>query len=264
MGFKIIVIIFIITITLIFLGLILSIVFLNSNFNKIFKKQDEKFNLEKLNMQLKMDETELTSKEEERERIANNFHDDINPLFAALKYQLRLNNLNDKEQRLKHDNIQISSLIDKIIENQHVALGNKVSRIQTIGQLSFAIEEYLNCLSCFKINFETEIFVKSSSKSEIFNNLYSVFLELMHNIMKHEKIEELNVHLNIDDTSINLIFKHIGMGLTNEQFQNSIRLKEGRGLSSISSRLKNIGAKMELMSLKDGAIIHITLPLKNA
>jgi signal transduction histidine kinase len=134
MGFKIIVIIFIITITLIFLGFILSIVFLNSNFNKIFKKQDEKFNLEKLNMQLQMDETELTSKEEERERIANNFHDDINPLFAALKYQLRLNNLNDKEQRLKHDNKQISSLIDKIIENQHVALGNKVSRIQTIAR----------------------------------------------------------------------------------------------------------------------------------
>jgi signal transduction histidine kinase len=263
MGFKIIVIIFIITITLIFLGFILSIVFLNSNFNKIFKKQDEKFNLEKLNMQLQMDETELTSKEEERERIANNFHDDINPLFAALKYQLRLNNLNDKEQRLKHDNKQISSLIDKIIENQHVALGNKVSRIQTIGQLSFAIEEYLNCLSCFKINFETEIFVKSSSKSEIFNNLYSVFLELMHNIMKHEKIEELNIHLNIDDISINLIFKHNGMGLTNEQFEHSIKIKEGRGLKSIQTRLNYICATINFLSLYDGAIIQINLPLKN-
>lgn len=265
MGFKIIVIFFIITITLIFLGFILSIVFLNSNFNKIFKKQDEKFNLEKLNMQLQMDETEVTSKEEERERIANNFHDDINPLFAALKYQFRLFKSDDKEMRLNYDqNEQISDLIDRIIENQNAAIGNVESKVQTIGQLAFAMQEYLSCLNSYKIKFDTEISVKIELKAEIFNNLYSIFLELIHNFMKHEKINQLNVHLNMDISSLDLIFKHDGIGLTNEQFQNSIRLKEGRGLSSISSRLKNIGAKMELMSLKDGAIIHITLPLKNA
>jgi signal transduction histidine kinase len=216
-------------------------------------------------MQLQMDETEVTSKEEERERIANNFHDDINPLFAALKYQFRLFKSDDKEMRLNYDqNEQISDLIDRIIENQNAAIGNVESKVQTIGQLAFAMQEYLSCLNSYKIKFDTEISVKIELKAEIFNNLYSIFLELIHNFMKHEKINQLNVHLNMDISSLDLIFKHDGIGLTNEQFQNSKRLKEGKGLSSISSRLKNIGAKMELMSLKDGAIIHITLPLKNA
>jgi signal transduction histidine kinase len=265
MGSKITFIFFIITITMIFLGFIISIVFLKSNSNKIFKKQDEKFNLEKLKMQLQINETQISSKEEERERIAVNFHDDINPLFAVLKYQLQLNNLKDQGQNLKYENKKlINGLIDKIIENQNIAIGNRVRSIQTIGQLSLAIQDYMDCATHFKIKFDTEIGVKTELKAEIFNNLYSIFLELIHNLIKHEKINQLNVHLNIDISSLNLIFKHDGIGLTNEQFQNSIRLKEGRGLSSISSRLNKIGAKMELMSLKDGAIIHITLPLKNA
>jgi signal transduction histidine kinase len=155
-------------------------------------------------------------------------------------------------------------LIDRIIENQNAAIGSVESKVQTIGQLSFVIQEYLNCLNSFKIKFDTEITVKTELKAEIFNNLYSIFLELIHNLMKHEKVNQLNVHLNMDISSLDLIFKHDGIGLTNEQFQNSIRFKEGRGLSSISSRLNNIGAKMELMSLKDGAIVHITLPLKYA
>jgi len=265
MDSKLIIVFFVIGVCLVFLGLIISIVFLYSNFNKSYKKQDERFNQEKNNLQLQISETEISSREEERERIACNFHDDINPLFAALKYQLRLFNSDAKEKRLYYDqNEQISDLIDRIIENQNAAIGNVESKVQTIGQLSFVMQEYLNCLNSFKIKFDTEITVKTELKAAIFNDLYSLFLELIHNLMKHEKINQLNVHLNMDISSLDLIFKHDGIGLTNEQFQNSIRLKEGRGLSSISSRLNTIGAKMELMSLKDGAIIHITLPLKNA
>jgi signal transduction histidine kinase len=265
MSLRIIIVFFVISVSLIFIGLIISIVYLSSNFKRSFKEQDEKFNEEKVDMQLQIDETQISSKEEERERILASFHDDINPLFAALKYQLRLFKSDDKEMRLNYDqNEQISDLINRIIENQNTAIGNVESKVQTIGQLSFAMQEYLNCLNSFKIKFDKDISVKTELKSEIFNNLYSLFLELIHNLMKHEKINQLNVHLNMDISSLDLIFKHDGIGLTNEQFQNSIRLKEGRGLSSISSRLNNIGAKMELMSLKDGAIIHITLPLKNA
>jgi signal transduction histidine kinase len=265
MSLKMVIVFFAVLTSLIFLGLIITIIILNSGFNKSFKLQNKKFNEEKVEMQLQIDETQISSKEEERERILANFHDDINPLFAALKYQLRLFKSDDKEMRLNYDqNEQISDLIDRIIENQNAAIGNVESKVQTIGQLSFAMQEYLNCLNSFKIKFDTDISVKTELKSEIFNNLYSLFLELIHNLMKHEKINQLNVHLNMDISSLDLIFKHDGIGLTNEQFQNSIRLKEGRGLSSISSRLNNIGAKMELMSLKYGAIIHITLPLKNA
>jgi signal transduction histidine kinase len=265
MSLKIVIVFFAVLTSLVFLGLIITIIILNSGFNKSFKKQNEKFSEEKINMQLQIDETQISSKEEERERILANFHDDINPLFAVLKYQLRLFNSDAKEKSLNYDqNEQISDLIDRIIENQNAAIGSVESKVQTIGQLSFVIQEYLNCLNSFKIIFDTEISVKTELKAEIFNNLYSIFLELIHNLMKHEKINQLNVHLNMDISSLDLIFKHDGIGLTNEQFQNSIRLKGGRGLSSISSRLNNIGAKMELMSLKDGAIIHITLPLKNA
>lgn len=262
---TLIVVFFVIGISLVFLGLILIIVFLYSDFNKSYKIQFEKFREEKNNLKIRISETEIISKEQERERIASNFHDDINPLFAALKHQLILFNSNAKANGVNYDeNRQISHLIDKIIEQQNAALGNVETRVQTLGQLTYAIQEFLNCLNHFKINFDTEITVKKTLKSEIFANLYSIFLEQMHNIMKHEMINELNVHLKMDRWSLDLIFKHDGIGLTNEQFQNSIRLIEGRGLSSIQSRLKQIGAKINLISLKGGAIVHITLPLKNA
>ena len=156
MNSKLIIVFFVIGVCLIFLGLIITIIILNSGFNKSFKLQNKKFNEERVDMQLQIDETQISSKEEERERILANFHDDINPLFAALKYQLRLFKSDDKEMRLNYDqNEQISDLIDRIIENQNVAIGNVESKVQTIGQLAFAMQEYLSCLNSYKIKFDT-------------------------------------------------------------------------------------------------------------
>jgi hypothetical protein len=103
MSLKIVIVFFAVLTSLVFLGLIITIIILNSGFNKSFKKQNEKFSEEKVDMQLQIDETQISSKKEERERILANFHDDINPLFAVLKYQLRLFHSDAKEKSFNYN-----------------------------------------------------------------------------------------------------------------------------------------------------------------
>ena len=155
MSLKIFIVFFVIAISLIFMGLIVSILFLNSNFIKSFKVQKNKHIEEKRVLEMQFLEAQIFTMEEERERIANNFHDDINPLLTALKYQLRLFVSEQSEFVFKNNEYMlINDLINKIIENQNVAIRNLAPRVENIDHLSVAINEYLNCINTYKVNFE--------------------------------------------------------------------------------------------------------------
>ena len=265
MSLKIFIVFFVIAISLIFMGLIVSILFLNSNFIKSFKVQKNKHIEEKRVLEMQFLEAENFTLEKERERISNNFHDDINPLLTALKYQFRLFISEHSEFVLKNNEYKsMNELIDNIVENQNVAIRNLAPKVDDFDHLVLAINDYLHYVNKYKTNFESEISEKIVLEPDVFKNMYSIFLELMQNLFKHETLNELNIHLKLDNSSLDLTMNHDGKGLTNEQYYNSITMKEGRGLSSVFSRLNYIGAKLELRSMEDGALIHITLPLKNA
>jgi signal transduction histidine kinase len=232
---------------------------------KSFKKQKQGHIQEKKEMEIQFLEAQIFTLEEERKRISIGFHDEISPLLAALKNQihiLRLTDLNPKSNNIQIE--QVNSLITQIIENHQNVIRNLASRIELANQLSAAMQEYLNSISSFEVNFEEEISEVFSVDIDILNNVYSLFMELIHNIVKHEKISSLNVHLRIDHICLDLSLSHDGIGLSNDQYLKSIDLKEGKGLSSIQSRLNYIGAKMELFSMNEGAVIHIKSPINHA
>lgn len=262
MSLKIVIVFFAVATSLVFFGLIIAIVFLNFNFSNLFKRQNHKFLEEKKALELQFLKAQIFTMEEERERIAQSFHDDINPLLAALKLQLIqlfADNNVGIEKNIKYK--EVRDLINKIIENQNVAIRNLTPRIENVTQLSCAIHEYLNCIKKVEISFEKEIEKEIQLELDIFNNIYSIFLELMHNLIKHADSTELKVFFRMDIVSLELILTHNGVGLTNSQYLDSIKLKQGRGLSSIQSRLNYIGAKMHLHAAIDFAIIQIKLPL---
>ncbi len=264
MNSKIVFVFFLILVSLIFFGLIISIIFLTSKFFKSYKKQSRKYIEEKRAMEIQFLEAQIFTLEEERKRIAIGFHDEISPLLAALKNQIRILKLKDLDTKVKDIQIeQVNSLITQIIENHQNIIRNLGSRIEFPNQLSVTMQEYLKSISSFEVNFEeeiSEVFVDV----DILNNVYSLFMELIHNIVKHEKISSLSVHLRIDSINLELNLSHDGIGLNKDKYLNSIKLKEGKGLSSIQSRLNYIGAKMELFSKSEGAVIHIKSPIKHA
>jgi signal transduction histidine kinase len=265
MDSKIVFVFFLILVSLIFFGLIISIIFLKSNFFKSFKKQEQGHIKEKKELEIQFLEAQIFTLEEERKRISIGFHDEISPLLAALKNQIRILKLKDLDTKVRDIQIeQVNSLITQIIENHQNVIRNLASRIELANQLSAAMQEYLKSISSFEVNFEEEISEVLSVDIDILNNVYSLFMELIHNIVKHEKISSLSVHLRIDSNNLDLNLSHDGIGLNNDQYLKSIKLKEGKGLSSIQSRLDYIGAKMELFSMSDGTVIHINSPIKHA
>lgn len=252
---------FILGISVIVIGLILTIVLVFINFHKRNFKREQAFEIEKKNLKMQFLEAQIFTLEDERQRMANSFHDDINPLLAALKNQIKLTNLENKNSPFDENKFfNLNNLIDKIIDHQNVAIKNLAPAIKNLNDLDNALTSYFTVICDYEINYSSDLMGDTEFSIDKLKNAYSIVLELVHNIGKHEKISLLEVHLQVEIKSLNIILKHKGKGLTNEDFLKSVKEKEGRGLSSINSRIIHLNAKIDMKSMENGAIIFVSIP----
>ena len=255
---------FVCGISVIVIGLIFTLIFFSKNSNNRAEIREQAFKIEKKKLEMQFLEAQIFTLEEERQRMANSLHDDVNPLLAALKNQIKLSIIDFVNGEFKQDKfLQFNQLIDKIIEHQNSSIKNLAPKINDLQDLDRALLGYFSIVGDFKIEYTCDLDEIVPVDKFILKNTYSIILELVHNIAKHEKIEFLNVHLDVITNGLNIILKHNGIGLTNQEFDRSIQRKEGRGLSSIDSRVKYMNAKLDLMKMDDGALILLSIPLNN-
>ena len=255
---------FVCGISVIVIGLIFTLIFFSKNSHNRAEIREQAFKIEKKKLEMQFLEAQIFTLEEERQRMANSLHDDVNPLLAALKNQIKLSIIDFVNGEFKQDKfLQFNQLIDKIIEHQNSSIKNLAPKINDLQDLDRALLGYFSIVGDFKIEYTCDLDEIVPVDKFILKNTYSIILELVHNIAKHEKIEFLNVHLDVITNGLNIILKHNGIGLTNQEFDRSIQRKEGRGLSSIDSRVKYMNAKLDLMKMDDGALILLSIPLNN-
>ena len=255
---------FVCGISVIVIGLIFTLIFFSKNSHNRAEIREQAFKIEKKKLEMQFLEAQIFTLEEERQRMANSLHDDVNPLLAALKNQIKLSIIDFVNGEFKQDKfLQFNQLIDKIIEHQNSSIKNLAPKINDLQDLDRALLGYFSIVGDFKIEYTCDLDEIVPVDKFILKNTYSIILELVHNIAKHEKIEFLNVHLDVITNGLNIILKHNGIGLTNQEFDRSIQRKKGRGLSSIDSRVKYMNAKLDLMKMDDGALILLSIPLNN-
>jgi two-component system NarL family sensor kinase len=255
---------FVCGISVIVIGLIFTLIFFSKNSHNRAAIREQAFKIEKKKLEMQFLKAQIFTLEEERQRMANSLHDDVNPLLAALKNQIKLSIIDYVNGEFKQDKfLQFNQLIDKIIEHQNSSIKNLAPKINDLQDLDRALLGYFSIVGDFKIEYTCDLDEIVPVDKFILKNTYSIILELVHNIAKHEKIEFLNVHLDVITNGLNIILKHNGIGLTNQEFNRSIQRKEGRGLSSINSRVKYMTAKLDLMKMDEGALILLSIPLNN-
>ncbi len=256
---------FVLGISVIVLGLVFTIVMISVNFHRMNVLREQAFKIEKKNIEMEFLEAQIFTLEEERQRMANSFHDDVNPLLAALKNQIKLCSREFNKGQVDQSKYwQLKNLIDKIIDHQNASIKNLTLQINNLQDFDRALIGYWSILSDFVVDYSSDFDKDLQFDSEKLKHAYSIILELIHNISKHEKIDNLSFLLQADDLEMNLLLKHKGKGLTNEEFNMSVKHKEGRGLSSINSRINRLNAKLDLTSTEDGALIIISIPNRNA
>lgn len=223
----------------------------------VVKYQKNKIESEKLMFQtLKLKENELIravvdTQESERQRIAMNLHDEINPLLVSLKWmiehpEMQLNmNPDEKDEIEKKRNI-----INEIIDNMHSVTKDLSPRILYKFGLVRALNNILSEMNDLQVEFNSSASSFPHIDESTSLNIYRITLELIQNIRKHDNATKLKLSLYNEMDVFTIKIEHNGKGITNEQFHDLVVQSSGLGLNSIMSRLKLIGGKIDFSKLE--------------
>jgi signal transduction histidine kinase len=194
--------------------------------------------------------------DDERNRIANDLHDNIGPLLAALKINFnRIINSKGNANGLVQKTEAI--IDDSIMEIRGIAHNLVPKGISSKGLIN-ALQDYFESLEPLynkPIRFHHK--VQSIFRDDLQVNLYRIICELVLNAVKHSSATEISVKLLANEQSVTVSIVDDGQGFcvsTN---------KKCLGLQSAESRVQYLKGKFNLRSHPGrGTAIDIEVPLQ--
>jgi PAS domain S-box-containing protein len=209
----------------------------------------------------------IQGQEEERRRISKDIHDGIGQMLTALKLNIEnFNSINFCTEKEKEMYKIVQDLIkETILEVRRVSNALAPPGLYDFGLYSVTRQllEQLSKTSEIKIHFDSNIqTIRYYTLIEV--TLYRIIQESINNILKHSKAEHLEVNINQDERSLNLLIFDDGIGFSPDNSRIAINKKGGSGLKNIRERAYFIGANCKIISKHNkGCIIKISIPIKN-
>jgi len=233
----------------------------NTKRKQLLAEKERALKTEKLATVLK--EQELTAidamiegQEKERQRIANDLHDDLGGLMTTVKWHFDA--LKEKQSLELHN--KTSKLLDQAYQKIRSIAHVKNSGVLANKGLLKAIKEMANTISgndkltIQVIDYGLEQRLENSLELTIFR----VIQELLANIIKHAEATEATIHITNHDDSLNILVEDNGKGF----ILKNIRKSSGMGIYSIEKRIENLEGTITIESeLHKGTTIIIDIPI---
>lgn len=215
------------------------------------KKQEEEVKKKK---EKEYNEKIIEVENNEKQRIAQNIHDELGGIFSALKYQL----LTIKAQKkiFDQENLEnVTSLIDEGVKKQYSIIDDLMMDLDQENTLHSAL------LRQSRIIFrDREILININLKEGINRlttgtkvQLFRIISELMTNTFKHSDASEINIYSeSVNDLAIHYIDNGIGFDFSNNH--------KGNGVKNIKIRAEVIKGKISVPSVEKGFHLVINIP----
>ena len=204
----------------------------------------------------KLVEAVAEAKEQERQFLASELHDNINQIITATKLLVDTARFNPgKEQllRLSSENLQL--VADEI---RKLSYSMVTYDLQEFG-LAFAVKSFLATISKasvvrFRIRSEESAMKMITAQQQL--QVYRIIQEATNNIIRHAEASSAEITLRVRENLIYLVINDNGKGFSMNRF------KPGMGLSSISNRIKVLQGHFHVRAPKGtGTTIEIHFPV---
>jgi signal transduction histidine kinase len=205
----------------------------------------------------------IQAQEHEKERIANDLHDQVGPLLSNIKFNIGLFEDISQLEQFKKDN---SKLIDIAIDNIRTASYDLLPKVLYEFGLVDALED-----SCDLVSRGTNMQVQFnyqdvSNKSQVLSKqfeltIYRVVMEILNNSVKYSKATLLDVKIlkGVEFYEVHVTDNGIGFNM-----QDGIpQKKSGMGIKNIYSRVEAFEGSCELTSNHAGTKYHLLFKVKN-
>ncbi|MCD4709899.1 MAG: hypothetical protein K8R52_03575 [Bacteroidales bacterium] len=191
-----------------------------------------------------------------RTRIASDLHDDIGSALTrisvhsqqimAQKELDRIMQSNEKINELSRDTISTMSDIVWSIDARNDTLADFLSRMQ---DLTHNLLSEKDISVSFRHNGMES---RRAVRVEVRQNLYYIFKEAVHNIVKHSGANKVEISIDNSDSVFHMVVRDNGRGYDPES------VKGGSGLRNMRMRAGRIGASLEMVSAR-GCVIELKL-----
>jgi two-component system NarL family sensor kinase len=243
------------------LALILAIIAFVVIYQRKMVERENLYQLSIKNKEVELLQSIIVTQESERQKIAMNLHDGINPLLSALKLAITRRERNLKGMGLEIDGMnQEKKLIDEIVENLGIVTRDLSPQVLYRYGLGNALSSFVSNISEVKTTFKEINVNKVEINDQIALNAYRIGLELIQNILKHEKCSRIDVTLNCSDKLLIIEINHDGKGISNHDFVQLSKVSTGIGLNSLKSRTVLLKAILDYQN-ENGSQIILTVPL---
>ncbi|RKE90830.1 tetratricopeptide repeat-containing sensor histidine kinase [Ichthyenterobacterium magnum] len=247
---------------LLFGGITAFLIQKNTRRKQKLAEQEKALETQKLATVLK--EQELTAidamiegQEKERQRIANDLHDDLGGLMATVK--LHFNALKDKNSPELFN--KTNQLIDEAYNKVRTVAHAKNSGVIAKQGLLKAVEHMAEKISASnKITIDViDHGLDDRLENSLELTLFRIIQELVANIIKHAEASEATIHLTNHEDTLNIMVEDNGKGFNTSQITTK---HKGMGISSIDKRIEHLNGKMIIESeIKKGTTIIIDIPI---
>jgi signal transduction histidine kinase len=206
--------------------------------------------------ELKSIDAMIEGQEKERQRIANDLHDDLGGLMATVK--LHFNVLKDKQTPELFD--KTNNLLDEAYNKIRGIAHAKNSGVIAKQGLLKAVQNMADKISVS--NKITVDVIDHGLENRLENSLeltiFRIIQELITNIIKHANATEAIIHLTNHEDTLNIMIEDNGKGFNVRQITTK---NKGMGISSIDKRVEHLNGKMTIESERNkGTTIIIDIP----
>lgn len=199
----------------------------------------------------------ITGQEKERQRIANDLHDDLGGLMATIK--LHFNAFKDKQSPELFN--KTTTLLDDAYQKIRSIAHAKNSGVIANQGLLKAIKTMAQTIS---VSNQIQIQVHDHGLQKRLENsleltLFRIIQELITNIIKHAHASEATIHLTNHDDVLNIMVEDNGIGFNPKHLSSKTH---GMGINSIDKRIDHLNGTMTIESEPNkGTTIIIDIPL---
>lgn len=246
---------------LIFGSIIAFLIQKNTKRKQLLAEQDKALEKQKVATLLKDQEimninAMIEGQEKERQRIANDLHDDLGGLMATVKLQFNVL----KEQQTPELFNKTNNLLDQAYNKvRSIAHAKNSGVIAKQGLLKAVNNMASNISNASDITIEvTDYGLESRLENSLELSIFRIIQELTTNIIKHAEATHATINLTNHENSLNIMIEDNGKGFnSNKVIQNN-----GMGLHSIEKRVEHLEGELKIESqLNQGTTIIIDIPL---
>ncbi len=205
----------------------------------------------------------IAGQEKERQRLANDLHDNLGSTLATVKlhFQHLKNNRNNPEiENLEELYTNTNELLDEAYQKVRTIAHEKNSGVMANQGLLPAIKNLAKKISNGN---NLQIEVQGYGLEERLDNtleisIFRMIQELVTNIIKHAQASEVHISLTNHESLLNIIIEDNGKGFDAK----ILPKKDGMGLATIEKRVEHLEGSFEIDSTAGkGTNIIINIPI---